>query len=44
MAKLDIRLTQEQHAALEESLKQYYVATEDGKGFELEGIGSINGH
>lgn len=41
MAKLEIRLTPEQHTALDDSLKQYYVATEDKTGFELEGIGSI---
>lgn len=40
MAKLDITLSKEQHAALDESLKGFYVATQDG-GFELEGIGSI---
>jgi len=41
MAKLDITLTKEQHEALDDSLKGYYVETQDGKGYELEGIGSI---
>lgn len=40
MAKLDFKLTPEQHGALEESLKQYYVPTQDG-GYELDGVGSI---
>jgi len=40
MAKLDIALTKEQHDALDDSLKTYYVATQDG-GYELDGVGSI---
>lgn len=40
MAKLEFKLSKEQHEALDESLKQFYVATQDG-GFELEGVGSI---
>ena len=40
MAKLEISLSKEKFDALDESLKSYYVATQDG-GFELEGVGSI---
>lgn len=38
--KLEISLTKEKYDALEESLKQFYVANQEG-GFELDGVGSI---
>jgi hypothetical protein len=41
MAKLDITLSNEAFGTLAEELKGFYVPTEDGKGYELEGIGSI---
>lgn len=40
MAKLDITLTKEKFDSLDDTLKTFYVATQDG-GYELEGIGSI---
>lgn len=41
MAKLDITLSSEAFEKLGDELKGFYVQTEDGKGYELEGIGSI---
>jgi len=41
MAKLDITIAKEAYDALSDELKTFYVATQDGKGFELEGVGSI---
>ena len=41
MAKLDITLSKEAFDKLGEELKGFYVPTEDQKGYELEGIGSI---
>lgn len=40
MAKLEISLSKEKFDALDESLKSYYVATQEG-GYELDGVGSI---
>lgn len=41
MAKLDITIAKEAFDALSDELKTFYVATQDGKGYELEGVGSI---
>ena len=41
MAKLDITVSKDAFEKLAEELKGFYVPTEDGKGYELEGIGSI---
>lgn len=40
MAKIELKLTADQFGALDESLKQFYTATQDG-GYELEGIGGL---
>ncbi len=41
MAKLDITIAKEAYDALSDELKTFYVATQDSKGYELEGVGSI---
>jgi hypothetical protein len=41
MAKLEITIAKDAYEALSDELKTFYVATQDGKGYELEGVGSI---
>ena len=41
MAKLEITLSKDKYEALDDGLKTYYVAKQDGQNYELEGIGSL---
>lgn len=41
MAKLEITIAKDAYEALSDELKTFYTPTQDGKGYELEGVGSI---